>query len=369
MTTFRILKMLAAACLLAASYNAGAENNSIQLTQQQIENLGIKLGHPVPASHIPVFTAPAKVVVPPAHEFIVSTSLSGLITKMNAAIGDKVSKGEVIGLINSPELLTLQGDYLKAAGALKLASATYDRDKKLRKEGVVSGRSEQEAYSIFNAAQIEASEAKQLLRIAGMTAEDVQLLDRNGRLSSQLSIRSPIDGRVLERMTVSGTRVDTLTPLYRIANLNVLWLEINIPQEHLTDIAVGDRVVADNIPAEAEIKVLGESVHTENQTVLARAVVTSGLNSLKVGQKLTVQHFQATPAQTYQLPDSAITSHQGKTYVFVRDSSGFSVKAVTVLGKQAGGSVVTGDLSGNEELAVNNTVVLKANWLGIGSGE
>ena len=63
---------------------------------------------------------------------------------MNASVGDKVEKGEVLGLINSPDLLTLQGNYLKAVGALKLASATYNRDKKLLKEGVISGRNEQE---------------------------------------------------------------------------------------------------------------------------------------------------------------------------------------------------------------------------------
>jgi membrane fusion protein, heavy metal efflux system len=366
------IKFLLIAVLLALSVISPfcwAEGNAIKLSQQHINNLGIKIGKLELASHIPVFTAPAKVVVPPAHEFIVSTSQAGLVTKMNVSIGDKVDKGEILGMINSSDLLTLQGNYLKAVGALKLATATYDRDKKLRKEGVVSGRSEQEAYSIYNAAMIGANEAKQLLQIAGMTVSDVKQLDNTSKLTSQLSVRSPITGRVLERMAVSGTRVDTMSPLYRIANLDELWLEINIPQEHLADISVGDRVLVENSLAEAEIKVLGQSVNPENQTILARAVVKTNPEALKVGQKVTIQHLQTTESETYKLPDAAIAHNEGKTYVFIKEKDGFKVSEVTILGKQSDGSVVTGSFSGNEEIALNNVVTLKAKWLGLGSEE
>ncbi len=369
MKEIKFLLITVAFALSVISPLSWAEGNVIKLSQQHIDNLGIKIDKLELASHIPVFTAPAKVVVPPAHEFIVSTSQAGLITKMNASIGDKVTKGEVLGLINSPDLLTLQGNYLKAVGALKLASATYDRDKKLRKEGVVSGRSEQEAYSIYNAAKIEANEAKQLLQIAGMTASDVKQLDSTGKLSSQLSVRSPITGRVLERMAISGTRVDTMAPLYRIANLDELWLEINIPQEHLADITIGDRVLVENSLAEAEIKVLGQSVNPENQTILARAIVKTNPETLKVGQKVTIQHLQTTAAETYKLPDAAIAHNEGKTYVFIKEKDGFKISEVTILGKQSDGSVITGNFSGNEEVAINNAAALKANWLGLGSGE
>jgi membrane fusion protein, heavy metal efflux system len=346
-----------------------ADANFIPLSQQQIDNIGIKIGRLEPASHIPLFTAPAKVVVPPANDFIVSTSQAGLVVKMNASVGDKVTKGEILGLINSPDLLKLQGNYLKAVGALKLASATYNRDKKLRQEGVVSGRDEQEAYSIYNAAMIEANEAKQLLQIAGMSADNVKQLDSTGRLSSQISIWSPITGRVIERMAVTGAHVDQLSPLYRVANLDELWLEINIPQDYIDDLRIGDRVQLENASVEAEIKVLGQSVNPENQTILARAIIKDNPTSIRVGQKVTIQHLQTSDTETYLLPDVAIAHNEGKTYIFIRAKDGFKVSPVTILGKQSDGSVITGNFSGNEEIAINNAAALKANWLGLGSGE
>ena len=50
-------------------------------------------------------------------------------------------------------------------------------------------------------------------------------------LSSLLNIRAPIGGVVLERLTTLGARLDIQAPIYRLADLSELWLEINIPQE------------------------------------------------------------------------------------------------------------------------------------------
>ena len=87
--------------------------NTIQISQDNFNNLGVTLGKLEPAKQIPVLTAPAKVVIPPTQEYIVSASQAGLITKLNAAIGDKVKKGEVLAQLNSPDLLTMQRNILK----------------------------------------------------------------------------------------------------------------------------------------------------------------------------------------------------------------------------------------------------------------
>jgi cobalt-zinc-cadmium efflux system membrane fusion protein len=364
------IKILISVLSLAVfSHNSLAEGNFIQLSKQQIDNLGITVGNLAPTRDIPLFTAPAKVVVPPSHDFIVSTTQAGLVVKMNASVGDKIAKGEILAVINSPVLLTLQSNYLKAVSALKLTSATYNRDKTLRKEGVISGRGEQESLSRYNASIIEENEAKQLLQIAGMSQSDIKHLDKTSQLVSQIDIRSPITGRVIERMVVSGARVDALTPLYRVANLDELWLEINIPQEHIVDIKVGDQVQVENGMASAEIRVLSQSVNPENQVILAKAIIKDKPSTVRVGQKVTIQLVQNSDAATFTLPDSAIAHNDGKTFIFIRDNDGFRVSEVTILGQQSGGSVITGTFSGDEKVAINNAAVLKANWLGLGSGE
>ena len=351
------------------STNTWAKDDFIQLSQQQIDNLGIKIGALQPAPHIPLFTAPAKVVVAAANEFIISTSLAGLVTKMNVSVGDKASKGELVALVNSPELLTLQGNYLKATGAMKLAAASYNRNKTLRKEGVVSGRSEQESYSQYSASTIEANEAKQLLQIAGMSANEIKQLASTGRLTSQLSIKPPISGTVIERMVVPGTRVDAQTPLYRIAKLAQLWLEISVPQQHANDLKIGGKVEVEGGLADAEIMRLGESVNPDNQTIQARALITSNPGSVRFGQKVTVEYRQESTNETYWLPDTAIVRHIGKAYIFLKARGGFKATEINILGQQSGASVISGSLAGSEAIAVSSTVTLKAHWLGLGESE
>ena len=343
--------------------------NSIQISQDYFNNLGVTLGKLEPAKQIPVLTAPAKVVIPPTQEYVVSASQAGLITQLNVAIGDKVKKGEVLAQLNSPDLLTLQREYLKAASVLQLASNTYQRDKKLMEDGVIADRRWQETRNQYQSYASEASEHRQLLEIAGMTTNDIERLGKTHRLNSQLSVHSPISGVVMERMAVAGTRIDILAPIYRIANLDELWLEINIPHERIGSIKVGDQVLVENTPVSAEITLLGQSVNPENQTLLARATIKGKHSAVRVGQTINTQIIQSSDNPAFKAPNTAIAQNEGKSFIFIRNRDGFKVSPVTIIGKQGEESIISGDLTGDEEIAIKGAVALKANWLGLGSAE
>ncbi|MGZ5052825.1 MAG: efflux RND transporter periplasmic adaptor subunit [Methylobacter sp.] len=362
-----LARPVAALLLSLAGFTAHALDNSVQISQENIDKLGIQLGKPEPVTQIPLLTAPAKVAVPPSQEYIVSTSQAGFIEKMNAGIGDKVGKGQVVAQINSPDLVTLQRDYLKAVSAMELATAIYQRDKKLLQEGVIADRRWQETSSEYRSAVSEADEHRQLLEIAGMAPADVAQFSKTHKLSRELNIRSPIAGVVMERMAAVGTHIDAMAPLYRIANLDELWLEISIPQERAAGIKIGDKVQVENSDASAKITLMGQSVNPENQTVPARAVVQAHAASLRAGQRLNVRVIQASDKAAFKIPNTAIAQNEGKAFVFVRTQQGFSVVPVEGVGKQDNDSVVNGDLTGNKDIAVKGAAVLKANWLGLGS--
>jgi cobalt-zinc-cadmium efflux system membrane fusion protein len=349
--------------------------NTIQISQDNFNNLGVTLGKLEPAKQIPVLTAPAKVVIPSTHEYIVSASQAGLITKLTAAVGDNVKKGEVLAQLNSPDLLSMQRLYLKAVSEMQLGSLSYQRDKKLLADGVIAQRRWQETLSQYNAFVSEVSEHKQLLEIAGMTDSEIDRLGKTHQLSSQLNLHSPISGVVMERMAVAGERIDILAPVYRIANLDELWLEINIPHERIGSIKVGDQVLVQNTPVSAKITLLGQSVNPENQTLLARAIIVSkqeignGQSAVRPGQTVNTQIIQDIKNTAFKAPNTAIAQNEGKSFIFIRNKEGFKVSPVTVIGKQDDESIISGDLTGDEDIAINGAVALKANWLGLGSAE
>jgi cobalt-zinc-cadmium efflux system membrane fusion protein len=343
--------------------------NSVKISEQHFANLGVTLGKLQAASQVPLLTAPAKVVVPPEHEYVVSASQAGIITKLNVAIGDSVKKGEVLVELNSPDLLSMQRLYLKALSELQLGSVFYQRDKKLLQEGVIADRRWQETQAQYHAFLSEADEHKQLLESTGMTDSEITQLSKTHHLSSQLRLHAPITGVIMERMAVAGERIDGLAPIYRVANLDELWLEMNIPQERVGGLKVGDAVQIENTDITAKISLLGQSVNPENQTVLARAIIKGKPTTIRSGQRLNIQIVQASNTPIFKVPNVAIAQNEGKSFVFVRNKEGFTVTPITVIGKQGEDSIISGELSADDDIAIQGAVALKANWLGLGSEE
>ncbi len=370
------VKTSAVLCVLLISLGsvatAIAAENTIAISQEYVTNLGIILGKLTPSKQIPLLTAPAKVVIPPEHEYIVSASQAGLITKLNAALGDTVKKGQILAQLNSPDFLSMQRLYLKAVSEMQLSELSYQRDQKLAAEGVIAERRWQETNSLHNTFVSEVNEHKQLLEIAGMTSEEINRLTKTRQLSSQLNVHAPISGVVMDRMAVAGERMDILAPLYRIANLDELWFEINIPHEHIGQIKIGDQVHIENSPIDAVITLLGQSVNPENQTLLARATIKDSKDiikqhaSVRAGQSINTQIIQASDNAVFRVPNTAIAQNDGLAYIFIRTQNGFTVSPITVIGKQGDESIISGNLTGNENIAIKGAVALKANWLGLG---
>lgn len=364
------LRNTLALCLLSSSLVLAADNN-IQLSEANFTNLGIKLGKLEAVNQVPVLYAPAKVVVPPTHEYVIAASQAGLILKMNVAIGDSVKKGDILAQLDSPELLSMQRLYLKAVSELQLGTLAYQRDKKLLADGVIADRRWQETASQHNAFASEVDEHRQLLGIAGMSDGEISQLSKSHKLSGQLNIRAPITGVIMDRMAEAGTRIDIHAPIYRLANLDELWLEINIPQERIDTIKLGDKVTIENTSnaVTAEIRLLGQSVNPQNQTVHARAVIKGPQSAVRAGQQVNIQIAQATTSAAFKVPNVAIAQNEGSSFVFVRTASGFQVRQIKVLGKQGEESIISGDFTDSEQIATQGAVALKANWLGLGSEE
>ncbi|CAG1770376.1 partial Cobalt-zinc-cadmium resistance protein CzcB, partial [uncultured bacterium] len=355
--------------LLLLCCSVAHADNQIKITEEHFKNLGVTVTKLQAAQQVPLLTAPAKVVVPPEHEFVVSATQSGSIIKLHAAIGDTVKKGQVLVELNSSDLLTMQREYLKALNELQLGSVFYQRDKKLLQEGVIADRRWQETQAQYRTFISEADEHKQLLKIAGMTDEDIARLVKTHQLSGHLSLRSPITGVIMERMAAIGERIDSLAPVYRVADLNELWLEINVPQERVHDVHINDSVQIENTDITANIRLLGQNVNPDNQTVLARAVIQGKPAHVRTGQSVNIQIIQNSSLPIFKVPNSAIIQHEGQSFIFVRNSSGFLARLVNVIGKQGEDSIITGELEQETKIANTGAVALKANWLGLGSDE
>ncbi len=368
-TRLRLLTKLLILAVSCSSLPAHALEDFIKINAEQEQHIGIRTLKPEVIDSIPLTRAPARVTLPPQNEYIVSASQAGLVSRVEVAMGMKIITGQVLAQIQSPSLLGLQRDVLDAVTGYNLAKSKLNRDTTLLEEGIIARMRFQETQSDFERYATALKEAEQVLAAAGVSTIDIEALKQSRKLNSLMNVRSPIDGVVLERMVTAGQRVDVLAPLFRLGKLDELWLEIDMPQERMNEVRMGDRVRIENTNGSARISQIGQSVNPSSQSALVRGVIEGRPQSIRPGQNVNVQVSHASSDKLFRLPISALVYQEGKTYVFVRVAGGFSARQVAVASTEERNVVIHEGLQESEQVAVQGVAALKATWTGIGSDE
>lgn len=208
--------------------------------------------------------------------------VSGRVKQLNVNVGDSVKAGDVVVVLESPQL---QASLLAARAALEVAKADRDRVYSTRPETVEARRADLEraqsavtlAEQVYarqaqllksgNAPQQRMDEATNNLRAAQNVrdaaaaelslvtkgASDQERLLADARVKqaeavlrqtdtdvNELSIRAPIDGQVTTRVAELGELFNPGSPLLSIVDLSDLWLTFNIREDLLAGLKIGD---------------------------------------------------------------------------------------------------------------------------------
>lgn len=353
--------------LTVLSVVSNAQAADVVMTASQQQSLGVSV---TPISKNSVFSSrhfPAEIVVPVGQERVVSAPQSGLLDQLHIAAGQTVKKGQVIAHIISPDLLNLQKDYLQAQTQKKLAAKSLARDAELLKDGIIPQRRYLETESMHEETSAALAQRKQALNLAGMSDGAISKLNPSSGMSSGITLTAPMDGQVLEQMVTTGQRVDMAMPLYRIANLNPLWLEIHAPLEGLPFVKAGMPVSVPKLQASGKLIAVIRSVNKADQTLHLRAEITKGAEKLSPGQFVEAEiSLGGGQLGQYSVPKSALARQGAEAVVFVQTQTGFKPVKVKVISEQGDDAIVDADFKGSEKIAVTGISAIKGTWLGLG---
>lgn len=341
----------------------------VVMTAAQQQTLGVATAEPEAVNTVPGQELPALVTVAPDQVHLLAAPQPGLLEYMPSAVGDEVVRGQVIARLKSPELVSLQRDFLQILSQQHLSQTAMTRDEMLFKEGIIARRRYQETQSAFDEMNAALEERRQALLLAGMAAQDIAELQQNRRLSTTLQVRAPITGVVIERLAEPGQRLTMSEPIYRIANLDPLWLEIRVPLEQLPSLAAGAEVKVEALGAAGRLLSVGRDVDAASQTVRVRAELTAGSGALRPGQYVQASIASMAGEGRYQVPAAAVVRSGQHSIVFVQTATGFSPRIVEVLGTQDGKTVLVAKFAAQERLAVTGLAAVKGAAVGLGGGE
>lgn len=349
---------------------APAAAQDIPLNDTQIGKLGIAVATLPPQKQGELSGLPAQVAIPGDQLHTISTPLAAMVEQVLVGVGDAVQKGQVLARLQSPAFVEAQRSLLQAHMQAQLANENLQRDEQLWKDGIIAESRLRATRSQRNEAAAVLTERRQTLKLFGMTAREIEQLLSGNELSSQLAITAPISGVVLEKSASSGQRLDAATPLFKVAKLSPLALEIQVPLASAANLKVGAAVSIPAFGARGRLSAIGRSLSGGSQTILVRALIDKGTDNLRPGQfvETSIATGSASTRQ-WNIPNAALARLNDQPVIFVRTASGFRTEKVDILLEGAQDSVVTGNLKGDEQIAVRGVSSLKSSAMGLGGGE
>jgi len=276
--------------------------------------------------------------------FHINSIVAGRVVKDNVVLGNVIKEGEQLAVIQNLDVAKTYGEYIhqshqndvdlqQTKARLELADKTVERLKALNKEGIVAEKELLNAQNQQKLLQIELSgykehrihidsEAKALLSAYGLkiTARSHQVDPSKVETGSPLI--APRGGVVIQKNVTVGDVVNPAQPLYVVADLSQVWLDIVIYDKDLEKIKEGESVVfkSDSLPGSqfsGRISYIQPSTGDGTRTFLARAVLPNPGLVLKPGMFGQIKITGMGASRYPYLPDEAIQKFGNESFVFI----------------------------------------------------
>jgi HlyD family secretion protein len=353
------------------------------------------------------------------HKIEANSKVTGRVAWIGVEKGDKVKEGQVLVRLEDQEF---RAQYDQARGAAESARAqleqlqhgsrpeeiqqtehnlsearataandktTLDRTKNLVTQGVLSQQALDDASAKFEASQQRVHSLEQSYQLAkiGPRAEEIArakgaVIQGEGQAAyakSQLDatvIRAPITGTILDRSVekgelLTGQFASAARPVFSLANLNDLQVELDIAQDDFARLGPKQKgeVTVDAFPDrkyQGEIAEISPEANRQKATVQVKVQILNPDEYLRPEMNSTVKFLADQPkAQTASsgpagvfVPSTAIRDHDGKKIVFLAFKGRAMQRDVRVKAQRSGGALVEG-LNGVEDVITTAPQSLK----------
>jgi Cu(I)/Ag(I) efflux system membrane fusion protein len=200
----------------------------------------------------------------------ISAYIDGRLEKMYADYaGMKVSEGDDLAMIYSPQLYSAQTEFVTSL------------------EGSSSKHFQIGDSNLQDMARENLSEL-------GMTTDQIESLRKSRKPQSRIRIKSPQSGTVIEKTAVEGDYVKTGQKLYRIADLTSVWLMLDLFPDDAATVRFGQQVEAEiqSMPGEVftgRVAFIDPTVNRKTRTVRVRVEVMNFDGKLRPGDYATAR--------------------------------------------------------------------------------
>lgn len=275
--------------------------------------------------------------------------VSGILSKVYVKEGDKVVKGQLLASIDDGGLAQ---QVAQLEIQLGLAKTTFERQKRLWEQKIGSEIQYLQAKTSYEAQQETVNQLKKQL--------------------AKTSLRAPFSGIVDNVMIEQGSVVAPQSPIFRVINLDDMYIEIDVPESYIRDVVVGKDVQIEfpvlDKKIQGEVRLAGNFINPANRTFRIEVGVPNEDKLIKPNLTARLKINDYTNQKAILIPQNIISENaNGEQYVYIlkekESDQAVANRVIIKTGKTQGDNVEV--LSGIDE----NTEIIKEGARSVKDGQ
>ena len=355
-----------------------SQEGAVEVSEETAALVGIKTEKVVSGEIEDTIATVGKALVAPNGQAVVGAKVDGRAVRVLAEPGQNVKAGQVLVVVDSPQIAELRGQLIETQARLRLAEQNLartnksenrvaaiqaknkldfaqnnlERKQKLAKLGAAAGREVAEAEVEFKNAKAEydyvssiqvtreqqqaVSEVEQTRAVAARLVQSLAALGAGaGGRGGEVSITSPIAGTVIDRHVSIGQAITQGSEMMTVMNLSSVIIEAQLPESQATRVQAEQRMFA-RLPGlpdqlfEGRIESVGKAVDPAKRTVPVRARITNAGSILKHEMAVEVRIVTGVRKEGLLVPVSALVEDEGIKVVYVKEGERYERRPVKV---------------------------------------
>lgn len=369
------------------SGGAATPSDVVQISTESQKDVGIAVEPVAVRSLQGSLSATGVVSEDPARVAHIRTLARGLIERIFARLGDRVSTGDRLVEYDNIELGLAIGEYQGAQAELRRSLTDLEvktkilaRSREMLKAGAVAQTTHdlreaevKDAEARVAGTRATVSKIAEQIRRFGWTDGDLAKLSSEQPTSSHTMshsiLKAPFAGVVTSLHAVGSEVVEQGTELLAITDMSALWVLADVYEKDLSQIRTGQavRVRVGSYPRETfagKITYVADVIDPKTRTAKVRCLVGNERGLLKLAMFATVEIPVGQTSPILAAPSSSIQQIDGKAVVFVRKSEGEFQKREVQTGVEAAGyTEIRSGIKAGEVVASRGSFVVKTAFL------
>jgi cobalt-zinc-cadmium efflux system membrane fusion protein len=229
----------------------------------------------------------------------------------------RLSKGELIAVLEDQQYIQLQEDYLITKSKLEFAEQEFERQKELNKSKSTSDKAFQQAKADFQNLRISLQSLAEKLKLININTRNLT----ENSISRSITLTAPFNGFVSKVNVNIGKYVNPTDVLFELVDPTDIHLNLKVFEKDLVKLAIGQKLIAysnsdSDLKFDCEIILISQAISADGSAEV-HCHFSKYDKSLFPGMYMNAE-IELKSNQVLAVEEEAIVSFEGKNYVFVK---------------------------------------------------